>query len=170
MLNILQLNKHRRQECIERRCPCKDCGALFPSPSRLRKHRIAVHPECPVVVSDVNTYQCFKCHRGFQTVEELLKHQKKFACNRNCDIKLQGKKRGSKPNGDAYLGLADSKKSKQEEGAEEHKGGSDSSTKKCPLNEPQVERKIPCPEADCDLSFASVAALRAHKRENHRPQ
>ncbi|KAG7237410.1 hypothetical protein INR49_032405 [Caranx melampygus] len=50
---LQQLTKHRRQECIERRCPCRDCGALFPSPSRLRSHRIAVHPHRPVVADDV---------------------------------------------------------------------------------------------------------------------
>ncbi|KAG7240992.1 hypothetical protein INR49_026170 [Caranx melampygus] len=91
-----KLTKHRRQECIERRCPCRDCGALFPSPSRLRSHRIAVHPHRPVVADDVNTYQCCKCGRGFQTEDELLQHQEKFAADLTCDIKLPGKKTGQK--------------------------------------------------------------------------
>lgn len=86
-----ELNKHRRHECIERRCPCRDCGALFPSPSRLRNHRMAMHPQHPVVADDINTYQCCKCGRGFQTEEELLQHQERFASELNCDVKPQGK-------------------------------------------------------------------------------
>lgn len=169
MLIVLQLNKHKRHECIERRCPCGDCGALFPSASRLRNHRIAVHPEHPVVVDDINTYQCCKCSQGFQTEEELLKHQEKFASNLNCDVKPQGKKRGRKPKHTSHVGVVDSKKIKKEEGAEECKGCNDSTTEGCPSNEPQTELKIPCPEADCDLLFPSVATLRAHKKESHGP-
>lgn len=169
MFNILQLNKHRRHECIERRCPCRDCGALFPSPSRLRNHRMAVHPQRPIVADDINTYQCCKCSRGFQTEEELLQHQEKFAGNINCDVKPPGKKRGRKPKSAAQGGVVDSKKIKQEEGAEDCIGNDDSTTEGCPSNEPQTKLKIPCSEADCDLIFPSVAALRVHKRENHGP-
>lgn len=165
MLYVLQLNKHRRQECIERRYPCSDCGALFPSPSRLRIHRIAMHPEC--VSEDINTYQCCKCSQGFQTEEELLKHQEKFASSLNCDVKPQGKKRGRKHKNAAQSGVVDRKKIKQEEGAEECKGYSDCTTEGSPANKLQTELKIPCPEADCDLLFASVAVLRAHKKECH---
>ncbi|XP_070778260.1 oocyte zinc finger protein XlCOF22-like [Enoplosus armatus] len=164
-----ELNKHRRHECIERRCPCRDCGALFPSPSRLRNHRMAVHPQRPVVADDINTYQCCKCSCGFQTEEELLQHQEKFASDLNCDAKPQGKKRGRKPKYAAQQEMVDSKKIKQEEGAEECKGYNDSTTEGYPSNELQTELKIPCSEADCDLIFPSVAALRAHKREKHGP-
>ncbi|XP_029701383.1 zinc finger protein 91-like [Takifugu rubripes] len=92
-----ELNKHRREECtecMERRCPCKDCGALFPNSERLLNHRIAMHPECLVVVRDMNAYQCSKCSQCFQTEDELVNHQEESACNVNHDVKLQGKKRG----------------------------------------------------------------------------
>ncbi|XP_070702067.1 oocyte zinc finger protein XlCOF22-like isoform X2 [Pempheris klunzingeri] len=163
-----ELNKHRRHECIERRCPCRDCGALFPSPSRLRNHRIAVHPQRPIVADDINTYQCCKCSHGFQTEEQLLQHQEKFASDLNCNVKPQGKKRGRKPKYATQGGVVD-KKIKQEEGAGECTGCDDSTKEGCPSNEPQTELKIPCPEADCDLIFPSVTALRAHKRETHGP-
>lgn len=163
----MQLNKHKRQECIERRCPCSDCGALFPSPARLRNHRIAVHREHPVAVDDINTYQCCKCNQGFQTEEELLKHQEKFASNLNCDIKPQGKKRGRKPKHTAHSAAVDSKRIKKEEEAEGCKGYSDSTMERFLSKEQEMELKIPCPEAECDLLFPSVSALRAHKREDH---
>ncbi|XP_073339619.1 zinc finger Y-chromosomal protein 1-like isoform X2 [Pagrus major] len=159
-----ELNKHRRYECIERRCPCRDCGALFPSPSRLRSHRIAVHPQRPVVADDINTYQCCKCSRGFLTEEELLQHQETYASNLNCDVKPPGKKRGRKPKYAAQLGTIETEV-KQEEG----EGYDDSTTEGCPSNELQTELKIPCSEADCDLVFPSVTALRAHKRDKHGP-
>ncbi|XP_053190506.1 zinc finger protein 184-like [Scomber japonicus] len=151
-----ELTKHRRHECIERRCPCRDCGALFPSPSRLRNHRIAVHPQRPIVAEDINTYQCCKCSKGFQTEEQLLEHQEKFASYVNCDIKQPAKKRGRKPKHAAQVEVVNSKKIKQEEETEE-----------CTSNEGQQELKIPCPEADCDLVFPSVASLRVHKKEKH---
>lgn len=164
-----ELTQHRRHECIERRCPCKDCGALFPSPSRLRKHRIAVHPQRPIVADDINTFQCCKCSCGFQTEEELLQHQERFANAINCDLVPQGKKRGRKPKYAAQGGVVESKKIKQEEEAEGCKGYNDSTTERCPSNELEPELKIPCSEANCDLIFPSVTALRAHKREKHGP-
>uniref|UniRef100_A0A3P8S847 C2H2-type domain-containing protein n=1 Tax=Amphiprion percula TaxID=161767 RepID=A0A3P8S847_AMPPE len=156
-----ELNKHRQHECVERRCPCRDCGALFPSPSRLRNHRIAVHPQRPNVADDINTFQCCKCGQGFQTEEELLQHQEKFASELNCDAKPQGKKRGRKPKNAAQGGMVDSKKIKQEEEAEGSEECNDSPTEGCS----SAELQIPCPEAGCDLTFPSVAALRVHKRE-----
>ncbi|XP_047461479.1 zinc finger protein 2-like [Mugil cephalus] len=161
-----ELNKHRRHECVERRCPCRDCGALFPSPSRLRSHRLAVHPQNQAVADDLNTYQCCKCSRGFQTEEELLQHQERFANDLNCDAKPQGKKRGRKPKNAAQDGQGDSKKIKEEEEEEEDEGEdgcNDILAEGCST----AELKIPCPEADCDLTFPSVAALRAHKKEEH---
>ncbi|KAK2830487.1 hypothetical protein Q5P01_018418 [Channa striata] len=163
-----ELNQHRRHECIERRCPCRDCGALFPSPSRLRSHRIAVHPQSPVVADDINTYQCCKCSSGFQTEDELLQHQEKFANDLNCNVKPQGKKRGRKPK-HAAQGKVESKKIKQEDEGEGCKGKNNSTAEGCPSDELQPQLKIPCPEADCDLIFPSVAALRAHKKEQHGP-
>lgn len=156
LFNLSQLTKHRRHECIERRCPCRDCGALFPSPSRLRNHRIAVHPQRPIVAEDINTYQCCKCSKGFQTEEQLLEHQEKFASYVNCDEKQPAKKRGRKPKHAAQVEVVNSKKIKQEEETEE-----------CTSNEGQQELKIPCPEANCDLVFPSVASLRVHKKEKH---
>ncbi|KAM9340152.1 uncharacterized protein ABDE67_015875 [Symphorus nematophorus] len=161
-----ELTQHKRHECIERRCPCKDCGAMFPSPARLRNHRVQVHPQSPPVADDVNTYQCCKCNRGFKTEEDLLQHQERFADDLNCEVKPQGKKRGRKPKYAPQLTAVDGKKIKQEEECE---GYNDSTTEGCPSNELHPELKIPCPEADCDLIFPSVAALRAHKREQHGP-
>ncbi|KAK9526729.1 hypothetical protein VZT92_015414 [Zoarces viviparus] len=160
-----ELNKHRRHECIERQCPCRDCGALFPSPSRLRNHRISVHPQHPTVDDDVNTFQCCKCSHGFKTEEELLQHQEKFANDINCGVKPQGKKRGRKPKNAAQGGMVESKKIKQEDEA----GNNNSTTEGCTSNELQPKLKIPCSEANCDLIFPSVAALRAHKKEAHGP-
>lgn len=63
--------------------------------------------------------------------------------------------------------MVDSKQIKQEEGEAECTGLNDSATQAFTPNEPQSELKIPCPEADCDLVFPSVTALRAHKRDGH---
>ncbi|XP_010790717.1 zinc finger protein 595-like [Notothenia coriiceps] len=164
-----ELNKHRRHDCIERRCPCRDCGALFPSPSRLRNHRLAVHPQNPMVADDIHTYQCCKCSSGFLTEEELLEHQERFANDINCDVKPQAKKRGRKPKNATQGEMVESKKIKQEEEARECEEDNDSSTEDCPSTELQPELKIPCSEANCDLIFPSVAALRAHKSEAHGP-
>ncbi|KAM3596108.1 uncharacterized protein V6R79_008266 [Siganus canaliculatus] len=166
-LTYTELSKHRRLECAERRFPCRDCGAVFPSPSRLRRHRMAVHPQCSVEVDCANTYQCCKCSRGFQTEEELLEHQETFADDLNCADKPQSKKRGRKPKHTSPLEVTNSKKIKQEEGIKEYEGYSDFTTEQCPSYEQQMELKIPCPEADCDLLFPSVVALRVHKRGVH---
>ncbi|XP_028249741.1 zinc finger protein 430-like [Parambassis ranga] len=155
-----ELNKHRRHECVERRCPCRDCGAFFPSPSRLRTHRIVAHSQNQAEAEDINTYQCCKCSCGFQTEEELLQHQERFANDLNCNVKAGGKKRGRKPKNAAQGGIDDGKKIKLEEEAE---GCSDSPTE----GSSSTELKIPCSEANCDLTFTSVAALRAHKKEMH---
>lgn len=170
MLNVLQLNKHRQEECtgcIKRQCPCRDCGALFPTPARLLNHRIAVHPECLVVVTDRKSYRCFKCSQSFQTEDDLLKHQEKDACNINCGVKSRDKIHGRKAKNAAALVI--NKKIKKE-GAEERKRYNDSATtERCLSNGPQMELLIPCSEADCDLLFPSVDSLRAHKRQGHGP-
>ncbi|AWP21534.1 putative zinc finger protein 418-like [Scophthalmus maximus] len=162
-----ELNKHRRHECLERRCPCRDCGALFPSPSRLRNHRVSVHPQRPAVADDINTYQCCKCGHGFQTEEELLQHQERFANDLYCETKPPGKKRGRKPKYVAQGMTVEVKKIKQEEEEVGCKGYDDTPPEECQSDELQPELKIPCPEAKCDLIFPSVAALRAHKRGEH---
>lgn len=160
-----ELNKHRRHECVERRCPCRDCGTLFPSPSRLRNHRLAAHPQRSSVADDINTYQCCKCTHSFKMEEELLQHQETFASDINCGVKPQGKKRGRKPKNAAQGGTVESKKVKEEDEEEYN----DSTTEDCPANELQPELKIPCSEANCDLIFPSLEALRAHKRDQHGP-
>ncbi|CAG5885911.1 unnamed protein product [Menidia menidia] len=159
-----ELTKHRRYECMERRCPCRDCGASFPSPSRLRYHRIAVHPHSATVADD-NTFQCGKCGRGFPIEEELMQHQEKFANNLNCDGKPRGKKRGRKPKYVTQEEVVGWKKTKQDEQPEGRKESSDSHIEESS----SIELKIPCPEADCDCTFPSVAALRAHKKDKHGP-
>uniref|UniRef100_A0A674MS27 C2H2-type domain-containing protein n=1 Tax=Takifugu rubripes TaxID=31033 RepID=A0A674MS27_TAKRU len=143
-----ELNKHRREECtecMERRCPCKDCGALFPNSERLLNHRIAMHPECLVVVRDMNAYQCSKCSQCFQTEDELVNHQEESACNVNHDVKLQGKKRGHNSKMMLMWRLLLTRKSRRSRGLET-----------------QIELKIPCSETGCDFVFPSVEALRTH--------
>ncbi|TNN63792.1 Zinc finger protein 12 [Liparis tanakae] len=163
-----ELNKHRRHECVERRCPCRDCGTLFPSPSRLRNHRLAAHPQRSSVADDINTYQCCKCTHSFKTEEELLQHQETFASDINCGVKPQGKKRGRKPKNAAQGGTVESKKVKEED-EDEEEDYNDSTMEDCPANELQPELKIPCSEANCDLIFSSLEAIRAHKRDAHGP-
>ncbi|XP_034016570.1 zinc finger protein 497-like isoform X2 [Thalassophryne amazonica] len=157
-----ELTKHRRYECIERRCPCRDCGVFFPSPSRLRHHRITVHFQFPEGADSFNTYQCGKCNCCFQTEEELLQHQERYARDHKCAIKWTEKKRGRKPKKVAQGGTNDSKMIKQEVKLEESDRNKDSPTK-----QQQGKLMIPCPEEGCDLVFASVAALRAHKKDQH---
>ncbi|XP_068603686.1 oocyte zinc finger protein XlCOF22-like [Brachionichthys hirsutus] len=164
---VNERNIHRRTECREKQCPCKDCGALFPSASRLRSHRTAVHPKYSVAPNDSNTYKCYKCSRAFQSEEELLKHQEEFASDVNCDLEAQEEKRGRKPTYTTQLGVIDSKNIKQEEETEECEKYNSCITVGSPYREPQTELQIPCPEAKCDLVFPSVVSLRAHKREEH---
>ncbi|XP_041665190.1 zinc finger protein 814-like [Cheilinus undulatus] len=161
-----EVNKHRRVDCIERRFPCGECGALFPSTSRLRHHRLTAHSQGSEVADDVHTYQCAKCSRGFQTEKELLQHQEMFANRIRCGIKPPGKKRGRKPKNAAQGELVDNKKIKP--GDDSGEAHNDSTTEETLSNELQTELKIPCPESDCDLTFPSVTALRAHKREDHK--
>ena len=123
-----------------------------------------MHSQRPSVADDSSTFQCCKCGSGFQTEEELLQHQEKFANNLNCDVKPQGKKRGRKPKSAAQDGEVDEKKIKQEEEMEKCKGWNDSVTEE---ESSTAELKIPCSEEYCDSTFPSIAALRAHKRDEH---
>lgn len=170
----MQLYKHRREECtecIERRCPCKDCGALFPNSERLLNHRIAMHPEFLVVVKDTNAYQCSKCNQCYQTEDDLVKHQENSACNINHETTLQGKRRGLNPQNDAHLEVVAEKKIKEEETHDWEAYSDSTATEGCPYNEQKIELKIPCSETGCDFLFPSVEALRAHKKKIHgRPQ
>ncbi|KAM9385549.1 uncharacterized protein KZ484_007045 isoform 2-T3 [Pholidichthys leucotaenia] len=155
---LQQLTQHRRNECTEQRCPCVECGSMFSTPSRLRAHRMAVHPDLPAVGGVPKswlTYKCFKCDKAFQKKEDLLEHQKRLADNPNCEV--TGQKRGRNPKHVVQMEELHDKKIKQEEGTDESLAEGSSST------EPQ----IPCPEADCDLVFSSVDALRAHKKDTH---
>lgn len=168
-LTFTEQTKHRRWDCVERQCPCKDCGALFPNPSRLQYHRISVHlhPPLPILNQTVDTYQCCKCSRYFQSENELLLHQEKFANSTNCNLKpgKPGKKRGRKPKIEDVEVPIKITKIKQEE--EEMGQFNDIPTGGCSSQEQQLELKIPCSEADCDLIFPSLAALRAHKKVRH---
>ncbi|KAE8281927.1 hypothetical protein D5F01_LYC19316 [Larimichthys crocea] len=159
-----ELNKHRRHECIQRRCPCRDCGALFPNPSRLRNHRIAVHPQRPVVADDIDTYQCCKCSCGFQTEEELLQHQEIFANDLNCETKSQGKKRGRKPKYAAQMEMDDIKKIKQQEEAEE---GSLRAHKR-EEHGPLPRKALTCIE--CEESYTRPEQLKIHMARAHRAE
>lgn len=152
---------------MERRCPCKDCGALFPNSERLLNHRIAMHPEFLVVVKDTNANQCPKCNQCYQTEDELVKHQGSSACNNTHDATLQGEKRGHNPQNDAHLEAVAKKKIKEEE-TDDWEAYSDlTATEGCPYSEQKIELKIPCSETGCDFLFPSVEALRAHKKKIH---
>ncbi|KAM4725747.1 zinc finger and BTB domain-containing protein 41-like [Anableps anableps] len=153
-----ELNKHTRKDCGERRYLCEDCGARFPLPFRLRKHRIAMHPEKEVAAEDADMFQCCKCSVVFQTEEELLQHQEETA---NCDLReSRGEKRACELTSASQEVEVD-KKIKQEEVAKGYEGCSDSTS--------SVELKIPCPEEDCDWMFPTVEALRAHRKHQHGP-
>lgn len=153
---VLQLNQHRRKDCGERRFLCVDCGARFPVPFRLRKHRIAMHPEKEAAAEDIDMFQCCKCGVVFQTEDELLQHQEETA---DCDLEeSRGKKRACEPTPISQEVEVD-KKIKQEDVAKEY-----------PDSTSSVECKIPCPEDDCNCMFATVEALRAHKKDLHRPR
>lgn len=144
MYIILQLSQHKRL-CPKRRFPRKDCDALFPTCSRLTRHSIAVRRN-QEVFEDIRSFQCSKCGCGFQTEEDLLQHQEMFASDQNCGLKSQGEK-----------GVPKAKWAAKEEKAIESRKKS------------SVELKIPCPKPDCDCTFPSVEALRAHKQAKHGP-
>lgn len=115
MLNVLQLNHHKRYECIERRYPCSECGALFLTKQGRWNHRVVVHPDGTVGVSEIKTLQCCKCSRFFPSKEELLSHQKNCATDQSGGVKLLGEKRGHRTNTAAHSGEANTKKIKKEE-------------------------------------------------------
>ncbi|KAM4630548.1 uncharacterized protein ACJ7VT_000237 [Polymixia lowei] len=174
-----ELAKHQRRKCPERQYVCKDCGIVFRTPGHVRTHRMYLHPQLPEDDNnDTKTYYCGKCNRGFQTEEELVKHQESFADDQNCDVRPPAKKRIHPPSTAAEREMPSDKKSKDaEEGeAREEEGNDESPTKGTkqwgrPPKEEQTEMelKIPCPEENCDLVFPSVGALRAHKKSQHGP-
>ncbi|XP_071373836.1 zinc finger protein 572-like [Centroberyx affinis] len=163
-----ELTAHRRQECSERQYVCKDCGIVFRSPARLRTHRITIHPR-PEESEDAKTYRCDKCSRRFQTEEELVQHQESFAGDQNCDVRPPPKKRGRPPKKAAEREMTSNKGGAGEEGGDKESPTNGTKQRGRPPKEPQTELKIPCPEANCDLVFPSVAALRAHKKDHHGP-
>ncbi|XP_043993523.1 zinc finger protein 583-like [Gambusia affinis] len=151
-----ELNQHRRKDCGERRFLCVDCGARFPVPFRLRKHRIAMHPEKEAAAEDIDMFQCCKCGVVFQTEDELLQHQEETS---DCDLEeSRGKKRPCEHT-PASQEVEVDKKIKQEDSAKKYRDSTSS-----------VECKIPCPEDDCNWMFATIEALRAHKKDLHRPR
>lgn len=158
----IQLSKHRGHECKERKYICIDCGAVFPSRPRLRRHRATLHP---AGAEDIHAHQCYKCCRCFPTEEELLQHLEIFANGVDCEKKRLGRKSKNTGKGATVVG----KKIKQEEDTGEYKEYSDSKIKGCNAKKQPKELEIPCPEENCDLVFPSVTALRAHKREKHGP-
>ncbi|KAM3858154.1 uncharacterized protein ACN63O_017709 [Diretmus argenteus] len=164
-----ELTVHRRQECTERQYACKDCRMAFRSSARLRTHRMLMHSQQPEVADDTKTYRCGKCSRGFQTEEELVQHQESFADDQNCDVRAPAKKRGRPPKKATESKINADKNSEdaQEGGTGEEEGNEESPTNGTKQRGPEL--KIPCSEANCDLIFPSVAALRAHKKALHGP-
>ncbi|XP_028819586.1 zinc finger protein 576.2 [Denticeps clupeoides] len=184
-----ELTDHRRNLCAERHCVCKDCGILFRGPAKLRTHRLAHHSQ-PVdeqaeADDETKTYRCAKCQRGFQTEAELVQHQENHAGDENCNGKPPVKKRGRPPkkaNVAATVSEPENSEKKEEEakensGEEEIKEEEAAGEKK--PAEPkegkrrgrppkqQEEVQIPCPIADCKLTFSSLSSLRSHKKEMH---
>lgn len=144
-----EMTKHRRWDCGKRQCPCKDCGLKFPNPSRLNQHRLRMHsPRVGTSVEEDLTYKCCKCSCIFQNEDELIDHQERDLDCTISEPKPPPKKRGRKPK------------------------SSDSGSTKTVISDCFVKKEksvleIPCPEADCDLVFPSVDALRAHKKQVH---
>uniref|UniRef100_H2L3M6 C2H2-type domain-containing protein n=1 Tax=Oryzias latipes TaxID=8090 RepID=H2L3M6_ORYLA len=158
-----EFTKHRRYECALRGRFCKDCGASFPSPSGLRTHRKATHL-AHLDKGSGDSAQCCKCNRCFPTEEELLQHQEICARFVNCDANPQDKEQGQKPKCGINEELSD-EKVEQRGGAAKWERSRESSTD----GPTSVELNIPCPAADCDCTFASVEALRTHKKTKHAP-
>uniref|UniRef100_A0A8C7MN08 C2H2-type domain-containing protein n=2 Tax=Oncorhynchus kisutch TaxID=8019 RepID=A0A8C7MN08_ONCKI len=158
-----ELTVHRRQLCKERQCVCKECGMVFRGPNQLRTHRLTQHPQ-PLEEEDddTKTHRCGKCGRGFEAEVDLVLHQENFAGDQHCDAKVTAKKRGRPPK-------KVSEAANGEKSGEAEEGGEESVAKrgKGPGRPPKEELQIPCPEAECDLTFSSVALLRAHKKEKH---
>lgn len=143
-----EVTKHRRWDCGKRKCPCKDCGINFPNPSRLIQHRLKVHSSRVGTPMDEDlTYRCFKCNCIFQNEDELIDHQERDLDCTICDPKPPPKKRGRKPK-------TESRSAKTVANV-------------CTVKKEKAELEIPCSEANCDLVFPSVDALRAHKKEAH---
>ncbi|KAM9383733.1 uncharacterized protein KZ484_005698 [Pholidichthys leucotaenia] len=138
-----ELTQHRRHECTEQRCPCLDCGALFPCAARLRTHRMTWHPQLPALPGAPKsslTFKCFKCGSAFQKEDNFLKHQETHA-DRNCEVK----KRGHNLEHELQLGEFD-KKIKKEEGSEE-----------CKVEALQTHKKEThgmLPRTKCDETYA----------------
>lgn len=164
LLNVLQFTKHRRYECALRGRFCKDCGASFPSPSGLRTHRKATHL-AHLDKGSGDSAQCCKCNRCFPTEEELLQHQEICARFVNCDANPQDKEQGQKPKCGINDEELSDEKVEQRGGAAKWERSRESSTD----GPTSVELNIPCPAADCDCTFASVEALRTHKKTKHAP-
>ncbi|XP_010864793.2 oocyte zinc finger protein XlCOF26 isoform X2 [Esox lucius] len=141
-----ELTIHRRTLCKERQFVCKDCGMVFRGPNQLRTHRLSQHSH-PLEEEDddTKTHRCGKCRRGFETEVELVMHQENFAGEQHCDGKLKKRGRPAKK-------------------VTESEGESANGEKRV---HPKEILQIPCPEAECDLTFSSVALLRAHKKEKH---
>lgn len=137
---------------------------VFRGPNQLRTHRLTQHPQpLEEEEDDTKTHRCGKCGRGFEAEVDLVLHQENFAGDQHCDAKVPAKKRGRPPKKVSEAANGE-KSGEAEEGGEE----SVANRGKGPGRPPKEELQIPCPEAECDLTFSSVALLRAHKKEKHR--
>lgn len=119
MMNVLQLNHHKRYECTGRRYPCSDCGALFLTKQGRWNHRFKVHPDGTVGVGQMKTFQC---HNVLQSKEEQLNLQKDCATEQSGEVKLLGKKCGERTNTEEHSSGANVKKFKQGEEVAEEEG------------------------------------------------
>ncbi|XP_055013512.1 histone-lysine N-methyltransferase MECOM-like isoform X2 [Boleophthalmus pectinirostris] len=155
-----EVTKHRRWDCGKRQCPCKDCGLKFPNPSRLNQHRLKVHSSrVGSPIEEDLTHKCPKCDCIFQNEDELIDHQERDIDCTISEPKPPPKKRGRKPKGE--------KESVTKKDTIEYRSSNNVVEDVRSIKKEQVELEIPCPEANCDLVFPSVDALRAHKKEQH---
>lgn len=161
-----EVTKHRRWDCGKRQCPCKDCGIKFPNPSRLNQHRLKVHsPRVGTPQEEDLTYKCSKCNCIFQNEDELIDHQERDLDCTISEPKPPPKKRGRKPkSGRTALTTENNTQSKKDR---DESRPMESVEDVCLVKKEKTELEIPCPEANCDLVFQSVGALRAHKKEAH---
>lgn len=121
MMNVLQLNHHKRYECTERRYPCSECGALFLTKQGRWNHRVVVHPDG--TVGQIKTFPCCKPTSALQSKEEQLGLQKDCAADQSGEVKLLGGKRGERTNSEEHLSETNIKKFKKEVEEAEEEGG-----------------------------------------------
>ncbi|XP_061673889.1 PR domain zinc finger protein 10-like [Syngnathoides biaculeatus] len=152
------LFRHKRKGCVKGVWRCRDCDARCRSLLHFHMHCIDEHDRDVVPAAKSGGRLCSICWRHFLTDEALHGHQERVD---NAEVKLFN---GERPREDKTGKVGGKRKKRIEEETEEDDDEEDDDNE-----EEEEELQIPCPEADCDLVFPSVDALRAHKRSQHPP-